>query len=417
MIRILHTADWHLGHTLGSHSRTHEHAAFLAWLLDILESEQVDALIHAGDVFDTPNPSAEAQALWYRFLADAHARMPALDMVITGGNHDSPSRLEAPRPLLDAFRVHVVGTLPRGADGMPDADRIIVPIHDKDGAVAARVAAVPFLRPADLPTLSPPEGGDPLIEGVRAVYAHVIDRARDARTDGESLLATGHCYMVGTTLSELSERRILGGNQHALPADIFPDDVTYAALGHLHRPQRVGPSGRIRYSGSPIPLSLPESAYAHEVRIVDLDGDRIVAEKGLRIPRTVDVVHVPRTGSAPITEVTAALRALPDAGSMPRERWPYLEARVLLDAPDPDVRRLIEEALASKAARLVRLGVDTTGTGAGLADAVPHVTLGELQPEDVFRRCHARAFDSEPTPALMEAFHAVVARAHEEEAT
>src|SRR4051812_29205135 len=120
-MRILHTSDWHLGQLLHEHARAWEHARFLTWLLETLAAERVDALLVAGDIFDTANPPAESQAAWYEFLARARARFPALDIVVIGGNHDSASRLDAPTPLLDAFRIHVVGGF--------EPDRLLVPIQ------------------------------------------------------------------------------------------------------------------------------------------------------------------------------------------------------------------------------------------------------------------------------------------------
>src|SRR5690606_35223811 len=144
-------SDWHLGHSLHEHDRGPEHDAFLAWLLGALDDLDVDALIVAGDVFETANPPAAAQRRWYAFLAEARRRLPALDVVVVGGNHDSAARLDAPRDLLDSLGVHVVGGLPRRGDGAIDVDRLIVPLRDRDGAIAAWVAAVPYLRASDLP--------------------------------------------------------------------------------------------------------------------------------------------------------------------------------------------------------------------------------------------------------------------------
>src|SRR5688572_7407237 len=149
-MRLLHTSDWHLGHTLYDTSREAEHAAFLEWLLDTLEAHKVDALLVAGDIFDTANPSAEAQASWYRFVAQARIRCPKLDVVVIGGNHDSAARLDAPDPLFAALDVRVVGGLPK-ARGSVDLERLLVPLKNAQGKVGAWVAAVPYLRPADLP--------------------------------------------------------------------------------------------------------------------------------------------------------------------------------------------------------------------------------------------------------------------------
>lgn len=171
-VRIIHTADWHLGHTLHEFSRELEHRRFLAWLLEVLGEHQADALLVAGDIFETANPSAVAQEMWYRFLAQARRRYPNLDIVVIGGNHDSAARLDAPRPILAAQDVFMVGGLPQQAAGGLDIDRLLAPLHDAAGNVKAWVAAVPYLRSGDLPRI--PDADDRLIEGVRQIYSGQI---------------------------------------------------------------------------------------------------------------------------------------------------------------------------------------------------------------------------------------------------
>lgn len=339
-MRVLHTSDWHLGHTLHDLPRDHEQLRFLDWLGAVLANEEVDALLVAGDIFDTANPSAEAQRLWYAFLARTRERLPQLDIVIVAGNHDSPARLEAPGELLAALRIHVVGLLPRAAAGTIDADRVLAPLTDRSGRIGAWVAAVPFLRPADLPVVEPEEGVDPLVEGVRQVYAEVLAEGRRRLSPGQALVAMGHSYMVGTRLSDESERKILGGNQHALPASIFPDDLTYAALGHLHLAQAVGDRACVRYSGSPLPLSMAEAGYPHQVCLVDFEDGKLTALRTLRVPRTVELLRIPASGSTSRESVIELLAALPAAPPGQESLWwPYLEVAVHLDGPEPATSR------------------------------------------------------------------------------
>ena len=406
MLRVLHTSDWHLGHTLHEFSRAHEHAQFLDWLLDCIVGRDIDALLVAGDVFDTANPPAEAQQAFYRFLAQARARRPSLDVVVIGGNHDSAARLDAPAPILRSLGVRVVGGLPQ-RQGVIDLDRVLIPLKDRDGAIAAWVAAVPFLRPADLPAVE--DGDDPLIEGVRRIYGQVFEGARARREGHQALIAMGHCYMTGTKLSELSERKILGGNQHALPVDLFPDDVAYVALGHLHLAQRVGGLEHVRYSGSPIPLSLDEERYTHQVLVVDIDGPRLKGVEALEIPRTVEILRVPKE-PRPLDEVLQELAKLPELDpTAPDWKRPYLEVRVLLDKPRPSLRYEIDDALKNKAARLATTRVTQTGTGAALGDVRATKSLRDMSAEEVFRMLYASKHEGEPSPELLEAFHELVA--------
>jgi exonuclease SbcD len=406
-MKLLHTSDWHLGHTLHGLSREVEHEAFLAWLLDVLEERGTDALIVAGDVFDSSNPPAAAQRLFYRFLADARRRCPALDTVVVAGNHDSASRLEAPGPLLDGLGIHVVGALARTADGGLDLTRLLVPLRSRAGDIEAWCLAIPFLRPVDLPMVEG-EGRDPLIEGVRAVYREALARAAERLVPGQALIATGHLYLVGGQVSELSERKILGGNQHALPGDLFGPSVAYAALGHLHLAQTIGGRDTVRYSGAPLPLSLDEGRYPHQVLEVEIQGDRPVRVEPLRTPRTVEILQVPGREPAPLEAVLEALAGLALDDYLAPERWPYVEVRVRLERPEPGLRVQIEEALAGRPARLLKISPVYTGTRRALGDTASVRTLQEITPDEVFRLRYEQRYEGAPSADLLDAYHALV---------
>jgi exonuclease SbcD len=408
VLRVLHTSDWHLGHWLHELSREYEHESFLGWLVAALERESVDALLIAGDVFEAASPPVHAVAMWFRFLAAARRRLPALDVVVIGGNHDSPARLDAPNPMLAAFGIHVVGSV-RGAAG-----EMVVPLHDAAGRVAAQVAAVPFLRPADLPRPQQP-ADDALVEGVRVLYGQVLDAARARLAPDQALIAMGHCYMVGTEASYASERRILGGNQHPLPVSLFPDDVAYAALGHLHKAQRVGRRDHVRYCGAPIPLAMGEARYRNQVVICDFDCAALAEVRAVEVPRAVELLRVPAVRPAPLREVLPLLRALdPRDPSVPDDRRPYLEVRVALPRPEPGLRRHVEDALADRQPRLVKLEVQYTGDGLSLGDAVPGTSLKDLRPEDVFVKRYRRDHRDPPGDELMAAFAELLDEVHRE---
>ncbi|MDR6774383.1 exonuclease SbcCD subunit D C-terminal domain-containing protein [Azospirillum sp. BE72] len=400
--RLLHTADWHLGQTLHGIPRDAEHERFLDWLIDRIGEHDVDALVIAGDVFDGQNPPIPALAMFYRFVARAKALHPRLDIVVVAGNHDSASRLEAPSPLMTEMGVRVIGTLPSSADGMFDPSPLIVPLRDADGAVAARCVAMPYLRPSDLPPIEEAEDLDPLIEGVRRLYTQAWTGGRDRCRPGEALILTGHCYMRGGALSELSERKILGGNLHALPVDIFPEDAAYVALGHLHRAQAVGGRQEVRYSGSPIPLALDEEPYPHQVILAEFAAGRLVGHEALRVPRHVTIHRVAEASPEAALE---RLKRLHLDGALPRDAWPFLEVTVTLPEPRPALRDEVEAVLAGRPVRLLKLGVRLTGSGQTLADSAPPVDLASLEPEEVFRRLYRRSHEGDPDPDLMTAFH------------
>ncbi|WP_421181214.1 exonuclease SbcCD subunit D C-terminal domain-containing protein [Aeromonas enteropelogenes] len=405
-MKILHTADWHLGHQLHGHDRRFEHDAFLDWLTDTLKARQIDALLVAGDLFDTANPPASAWQQLYRFLARLRAEMPNLDMVLIGGNHDSPSKLDAPHELLRAFDLHLVGSISRDKDGQLETDRLLVPLHDNEGKVAAWCAAVPFLRSSDLRVEPLAEGQDRLIEGVRQIYAEVLTEGRKRCEQDQALIAMGHAYLAAGQLSELSERRVLGGNQHALPADIFTG-ADYTALGHLHLAQRLAEG--IHYSGSPLPLSLTETGYRHQVLEVTLEAGQLATVEPIPVPRSVEMIRLPQ-GS--LDEALAAIDAL-ELPDRPQEAQPFLEVRLLLPKPEARIRERILAALAGKPVRLARINTQYQGSGQGLADGRERRRLDELSPTEVFRLCYQRQFEGEPEVGLVASFEEILEQVKE----
>lgn len=353
MLRIFHTADWHLGHQLHGVSRHFEHQQFLNWLLDALESNEADALIVAGDIFDSANPPATAQAQLYDFLVNARTSLPGLSIILVGGNHDSASRLDAPSPILNALGVHVVGGLSRNEEGNIDWDRLLVPLTNSTGDIRAWCGAMPFLRNADLPTNI--DESDPLISGMKSLYAELVDQLAQKAGQDSRMILTGHCYMVNGALSELSERKILGGNQHALPLELFPENIAYVALGHLHLAQHVGGKEHIRYSGSPIPMSFDESDYHHQVLQVDIKPNQAADVSVLKIPRSIDLLRIPNGKDfAVLPEVIQQLESL-QLDDLPMDQRPMLELRIRLDKPEPSLRQQIEEAIAQLPIRLLKI--------------------------------------------------------------
>lgn len=420
-MRLLHTSDWHLGHTLHDASREEEHGAFLAWLLDRIAERDVDALLVTGDVFDGANPPASAQRRWYRFLVEAGRRRRGLQVVAIAGNHDSAARLEAPREVLAALDVTVVGELPR-RDGKLDAGRLLVPLVDREGVRRAWVAAVPYLRPADLSGFdgeaAEEEGAlvDPRARRLAAVYAAAMEAAKEKRRDGEAVILTGHLYAAGTRLSELSERKIQKGNLEAVPHDAFDAEAAYVALGHLHLAQTVGGRENVRYAGSPIPLALSEADYRHQVVLVEIGetGDARIEE--IHVPRNVPILRIPTEGPARLADLLPLLAALPadaDPGRTGPDRRAFLEVRLLREPDEPLWKSAIEAAVEGKAVRLLRIDPHFAGDGeASAEEAGP--TLEEVSPTEVFRMKHAREHGGEPSEELLAAFGVLLAEVEEE---
>ncbi len=395
-MRLIHTSDWHLGQTLHGQDRDYEHAQFLAWLLDQLITHQPDALLIAGDIFDTVNPPLKAQERLYDFTVRAHEKLPQLDIVMIAGNHDSGGRIELPGPLMKRLNAHAIGRISWIAENQLDHNRLLVPLHNAKGEIAGWCLALPFLRPAEV---TGGEAGDDYMLGIRHVHHHLISAAEAGRQPGQALIAMSHAHMAGGAVSEDSERNIVIGNAEALPASLFPEPIAYVALGHLHKPQKVAGQERIRYSGSPLPLSFGEINYPHQVLLVSFDGDRLASVEALPVPRAVEMIRI---GRAPLAEVISQLEALPPVGLF-AENLPWLEVRVQLDEPMPDLRQRIETAITGKACRLVRIANEYRGVR-GEAESEVLLGLDQITPQELFTRAWEEQFGNPPDEQAMDDF-------------
>lgn len=399
-MRVIHTSDWHLGQELHGFDRGVEQDTFLDWLAGQLITLDADALIVTGDVYDTVNPAVQAQQRLYQFLRRALAETPSLQIVLIGGNHDSAARLELPKHLLDANRIHLIGGMPRH-DGRTMSARTLIELRDKTGTPCAVCAAVPYLRPGDLPTVGAAES--PL----KALYREVIEAANAARA-GLPLIVTGHLHISGGTVSELSERRIIIGGEEAVASDIFPSSVAYVALGHLHKPQSISGQTVIRYAGSPFPMSVAEKVYQHSIVVIDFDKTGGMKTDLVQTPRPIAFYRVPTMGAAPLDIVEDELRRL-DLDDPGEHCRPFLEVAVQLDGAEPELRQRIEAALEGKPVRLTRIVRQTEGQGGALADALEGDTaLDELEPAHVFAHRHAEEYGVEPPGDLKRAFDEVL---------
>lgn len=404
MIRILHTADWHIGQTLRGFSREHEHRKVFGRLEEIIVERNVDALIVAGDVFDSQNPSGEAQQLFYDTLVRLSRARPRMTTVIVSGNHDAAGRLEAPRPLLEAFNIRVVGNV-RRQDGRIEASRHLVPIVDASGVLAAHVLAVSYPTAACLPNLTrlDDEAGSPVVAGVRTLYAELLEALRP-QTDGLPFVATGHLHVAGGIESEGAERRILVGGQHAVPHDVFPPEASYVALGHLHKAQAVG-RDTVRYSGSLIPLSATEQPYLHGVTLVSLDGVKIVSEQ-IPIGRPVAFLRLPEAGDMRLADFGDHLTALDLQPDLPISERPFVQVRLAREGLQPGFREEIDRIAESFPVRIVEARVTAMpDTLSELVVADPMIRLAERDPEDLFKLAFERAFGVAPDVAHLDVFH------------
>ena len=412
MFTVFHTADWHLGQSFFGFDRNFEHGEFFSWLLSALDEHQPDALIIAGDIFDTINPSAASSKLLYNFLADTRQALPQLHIVITAGNHDSGSRLEAPAELLKSLRINVVGTVAQHSDSDADISRFLVPLHDANHRLQALILAIPFLRPSEVPRVAGAK--DMYLDGICELYNRAADAAEFQRQAREiPIIAMGHCHLQGGMESTESERPLVIGGAEALNPETFADGFDYVALGHLHKCQKFRDE-TVCYSGSPFPLSFSERDYEHRVLKVQFEGRQLRAVEDLPVPVAMPMLTVPAKGSATLSEILPLLEELPLAETSRKDRWPFLEVRVLEDGPDPLRRRRIEDVLADRAVRLASIKLEHAKPSAeSLDEATPRMTLSDLQsidPEKVFTRAYADKYGEDPDIELVRAFREIVSQ-------
>lgn len=397
VFRVLHTADWHLGKTLHDQDRNEEHVYFLNFLSQTIKENKIDTLIIAGDIFDSTNPPPTALRLYYDFLADIYHHTECT-VVVTSGNHDSPAHLEAPKDVLKALNIHVIGVIPQNLE-----DALILIPSAKKPRLA--IAALPFLRDKDLRTSQLGQAQDEIRkniqEGIRKRYHEIGDAAKAYQVDGVALIATGHLTVLGANKSE-SEREIHIGGIGVVNTDVFPDFFSYIALGHLHRPQKVGNHDHYRYSGSPIPLSFSESADKKEVRILEFTEGNLIKNYAYEIPQSRQLFQLKTT----YNELENTLNAFQPT---PSELIHWVELIIDTNQSTGHLHETIDKLTVGKPYKVIKTLIENTSTYYGLKtnDSLNEHSLGDLlgNPREVF----AQRLDQEVIMAADERENLIVA--------
>jgi exonuclease SbcD len=375
-MKILHTADWHLGKRLEQYERTEEHQDFLNWLILTLDEQQIDVLIIAGDIFDSGSPSNTALEQYYSFLRKVKDTC-CREVIIIGGNHDSISTLNAPKILLKYFNVHIIG-------GVPDEfTEQIIPVKDTNGETALVICAVPFLRDKDIRLSVPGETGDErelrIKQGIYNHYNRFIEHISAYKAAGIPVIATGHLFAAGASTSD-SEKEIHVGNLGKVSGDLFPHEFDYIALGHIHRPQMVNKLTHVRYSGSPIPLSFSESDNTKQVVILSFDNSVIKIEE-YEVPGTRKLLRL----KGDFETIVTKLRKLEDPGFTYRA---WVEIQLETDTFLPDLEEQLQEHSHDFIERFFirQIKKHTTET----LEQHTALQLTDLNPKEVFiKRCQA----------------------------
>ena len=401
-MRILHSSDWHLGVTLHGASRQEEQARFLEWLAALLTVREVDALVIAGDVFDQYQPSAEAQALFYGFLARLAASDWPRHVIVVGGNHDSAARLEAPREVLGALRVTVVGGYERGRE--PDLPCVVR--HGSE--ILGVVLPVPFVHEHRLGVraigLEAGALATQIAEAFTGLYARLAERAA-REWPGVPLVATGHLTAGRWEEGDFHTPLHQAGGLHALPDGVFDARYDYVALGHIHRSYRVGGT-RAWYSGTPVAVGVKEASSPRLVLLVEVSPGGGPEVEPIEVPCARRILPL----DGPLDEVIERWRRLEwTAGELP----PYVLATLRTDVPllNPGQTLIDARPGAEGGPRLVHVEqrrASAPRVEAGATIGPP--PLRDLTPWQVFELMHQRAHEGHaPDDALHAAFHSLLA--------
>ncbi|EIC84453.1 exonuclease subunit SbcD [Serratia sp. M24T3] len=374
-MRLIHTSDWHLGQYFFTKSRAPEHQAFLDWLIGQVEQHQVDAVIVAGDIFDTGSPPSYARELYNRFVVNL--QQTGCQLIVLAGNHDSVATLNESRELLSCLNTQVIATVGE------DISRQVITLKNREGQPGAILCAIPFLRPRDLLASQAGQSGSEkqlaLQEAIAGHYSALYQAACDHRQHlgvAVPIIATGHLTTVGVTTSD-SVRDIYIGTLDAFPAQAFPP-VDYVALGHIHKAQKIAKTEHIRYSGSPIPLSFDEASNEKSVYLLDYTADQLNSIETLAIPRSQPMEIIKGT----LAEIEKQLQCY----EKNQETLPvWLDIEVATQDYLSDIQRRIQQLTDPLPVEVVLLRRSKEQRLSGLLQQEKE-TLKELSVSEVFER-------------------------------
>ena len=382
-MRFIHTADWHLGNSMHDIDRQEETKQFLAWLKDRIVRFGAQCLVISGDIFDTAVPPLEARRMYFQFLASL-LDTDCKNVVIIGGNHDSGALLDAPRDLLEALNIQMVGSL-----GERSVEELVKELTDASGNVVGISAAVPYVREPELRRFKPGSGDADFAQSTYSgLYSAVYEAAESLRAGRDiPIVATGHLYaskLEGRPENDEGKdakghgMRDIVGNLGTIPVSVFPEGFDYVALGHIHYTTMVAQNPKVCYSGSPFVLGFDEAKIPHHILEIDLEkGEEPVVMK-IETPQYFKFVRV----SGSIENIIMQLNQLKNA---PADKPTKVE--VVFDYT-PGVN--INEALASvlEGAPFEVVSKKANRTDALTADSFSDDTLDsvdELPDEEIFK--------------------------------
>ena len=396
-MKILHTSDWHLGHRLHEQSQFEEQSLFLKWLLEYVLVNDIAVLLLAGDVFDTGVPSAQVQKQYYDFLIQL-TKTNCKAVIITGGNHDAPSTINAPKELLESLSIHVVGKATEEIEH--EVFKLCI-----DGEELI-VAAVPYLRDQDIRRAIAAESGEQINNRYKTAlvnhYSEVADYCESINTNLTPVIAMGHLFAIGGKTSE-SEQTIYVGNLGDIGVEDFPTTFDYVALGHLHRAQKMGKKGHVRYSGSPYILSFSELGSDKKLVVLETKVGKILDIKEVVVPAFRKIVRVEG-------DLQSCIASLQEIDQEENVLKPWVEVVVDNDLKMGFAYSDITQVADALNLEVLKVSLKNERKVRGLESLVENARhIKEFSPLEVFQmKCKEQDFDLESRPEIVDAFHEIL---------
>lgn len=394
-MKILHTADWHLGHRLHEQSQVEEQTLFLQWIEQYIIDNDIDVLLISGDIFDTGSPSNQSLEMYYSFLVQLKATNCS-SIVITGGNHDSAGTLNAPKHLLDALSIKVVG---KATENIEDE---VFEVEVNGEKVI--IGAVPYLRDGDIRKAVAGESFDELSDKYKTAlinhYESSAEQCKLINTTDAPVIAMGHLFATGGSVSD-SEQNIYVGTLGHIGAKDFPTYFDYIALGHLHRPQIIGGNDSIRYSGSPHILSFSEINYNKKIITLTLKDNKIERVNDIVIPKFREFYK--KTGT-----MAECIEALPNFSTNSYELTPWVE--IVLDENNTISVDDLKNEAEKYSFEILKISLKNQRKTQGIEELLANTkSIKELLPTEVFKlKCAEMGFELKENPKIWDAFNEVL---------
>jgi exonuclease SbcD len=394
-MKILHTADWHLGHRLHEQSQLEEQTLFLSWIGNYILKNDIDVLLISGDVFDTGAPSHQSSEMYYNFLVQLKATT-CKSVIITGGNHDSPGTLNAPKQLLEALSIKVVG---KATENIEDE---VFEIEVQGEKVI--IGAVPYLRDGDIRRAVAGESFDELTDKYKtALINHYTNSAAQCKlinTSKAPVIAMGHLFATGGSVSD-SEQNIYVGTLGHIGAEDFPAYFDYIALGHLHRPQIIGGNEKVQYSGSPNILSFSEIDYDKKILTLSIENNKISGITENIVPCFREFYRL--TGT-----VLECMDQFPNVISNSYQLTPWVE--IVLNEDHSVNTDALKEMAKNYAFEILKISLKNQRRIKGIDELLENAkSIKELVPTEVFKlKCEEMGFDLEERPKIWDAFNEIL---------